>query len=106
MVHKASDIKLYGFLYKWGYKESGAHLSGQFYSLNMKSGKISHCEQTQGNRKKENMMCFSSQQMITQMPRFVNRKKREMSGKKIQGTEPRGNMVDSVVDFITVYMQV
>lgn len=48
-------------------KTSGARLSAQtqFYSLNMKSGKTSHCEQTDGNKKKENIMCFSSQRMTT-----------------------------------------
>lgn len=58
---------MYGFLCECGYKESGAGPSAQtqFYSLNMKSGKISHCEQTDGNKKKENIMCFSSQRMVT-----------------------------------------
>ena len=55
----------------------------QFYSLNMKSGKISHREQTDSNKKKENIMCFSSQRTNTKRLRFVNRKK----GEKYRGGE-------------------
>lgn len=64
---------------KCGYKESGAGPSAQtqFYSLNMKSGKISQCEQTDGNKKKENIMCiFIAANGHKKRPRFVIRKKR------------------------------
>ncbi len=50
-----------GFLCKCGYKESELiYQRKQFYSLNMKSGETSDCEQTGGNKNKENVMCFSS----------------------------------------------
>lgn len=48
----------------------------QFYSLNKKSGKISHCVQTDGNKKKENIMCFLSQRMTTERITCLIRKKR------------------------------
>ena len=45
----------------------------------MKSGKISHCEQTDSNKKKENIMCFSSQRMVTKKAQICNQKEKRVN---------------------------
>lgn len=99
-LHKASDSTVYGFC---NVVKKSQQLIYQrkhsFYLLNMKSGKTT----TDRWRQKEgkfNVLFIAGNDHIK--PQICNQEKKDVSGKKIQGTQLNGNMLASVVDVITV----